>query len=198
MEESLSTEQKILEAAEAEFLEEGFAGARMQQIADRAGINKAMLHYYFRSKDKLFALVFQHKVKEFLPKVFSGLRAEDVPFVEKLDQFVLGYLQLLRKKPGLPLFIVTTMNRNPDFAQLINTTIGPEIIEVLRQEIRQGRIRSVDPHQFLMTVIGMCIFPFLARPMFSSIFKLTPEAYDKIIAERHVHVMQYVRSILTV
>jgi AcrR family transcriptional regulator len=198
MEETLSTEQKIIEAAESVFLADGYAGARMQQIADKAGINKAMLHYYFRSKDKLFELVFRHKMKQFVPQITLTLEDDQIPFLDKLDRFVMLYLEMLRKNPSLPLFILSTMNRNPDLMVHVKQEVGQTIVRVMQAEIKKGNIRPVDPHQFMLTLVGMCIFPFLARPVFVGIFKLDQKAYAAIIAERHLHVMQYARAILSI
>lgn len=193
-----STEQKILDAAESVFMRDGFDGARMQGIADVAGINKALLHYYFRSKDKLFELVFKHKMKQFAPQISAVLQDPNIPFIDKIDQFVMAYLGMLRQNPKLPVFIVTTMNRYPEFGQMIDIPFGPQIISVMQEEIRKGNIRAVQPEQFLLSLLGMCIFPFLSRPMFRGIFKISQEEYDRILAERHLHVMQYARSILSV
>lgn len=198
MEETLTTEQKIIEAAEGVFLTEGYAGARMQEIADKAGINKAMLHYYFRSKDKLFELVLRHKMNQFVPQITDALHDEHLTFLDKLDRFVMLYLGMLRKNPSIPIFVISTMNRNPDLMVHFKREVGKEIVEVMKVEISKGNIRAVDPHQFMLTLVGMCIFPFLARPIFRGIFDLSQEAYDKIIAERHLHVMQYARTILSV
>ena len=197
MENEINTEQRILEAAENVFLEEGFAGARMQHIADKAGINKAMLHYYFRSKDKLFELVFQYKMQQFIPQITATLHDDSIPFFDKIDRFVMAYLGMLRKNPSLPAFIISTLNRNPKLAETIKIKIGKEVAQLIQSEIAKGTIKPVDPDQFLITLVGMCIFPFLARPLFSASFDLEPESYDRILSERHIHVMQFARSILT-
>lgn len=191
-----TTEQRILEAAETVFLKDGFAGARMQQIADGAGINKAMLHYYFRSKDKLFELVLKHKMDQFVPQLTSSLQDDSLTFFDKIDRFVMLYLGMMQKNTRLPLFIITTMNRNPELMASFHLKFGREIVAVMQGEIEKGNINPVNPHQFLLTLMSMCIFPFLARPIFSTVFELTDEEYKRIIAERHVHVMQYTRAIL--
>lgn len=168
MESEITTEQKIMDAAEHVFLDEGFSGARMQHIADRAGINKAMLHYYFRSKDKLFELVFRHKMKQFIPQIEAALNEANIPFIEKVDRFVLAYLTMLQKNPRLPIFILSTIHRNPELVNSIDIKLGAEIIRLMEIEIQEGRIKKVDTHQFMLTLVGMCLFPFIARPIFSS------------------------------
>jgi TetR/AcrR family transcriptional regulator len=197
VEKEITTEQKILEAAETEFLAEGLAGARMQTIADKAGINKALLHYYFRSKDKLFEVVFNWKLSQFVPQVSAVVHQEDMPFLEKLDLFIMGYMRFVRQNPSVPVFMVSTMHRNPDLAKRIQTSFGEEVVALMRREMEKGNIRTVDPHHFLLSVLGMCVFPVLARPIASRLMVINDETYDRILEERHLHVMQYARSILT-
>jgi TetR/AcrR family transcriptional regulator len=196
MESNNATEQKILDAAEMVFIEEGLSGARMQQIADRAGINKAMLHYYFRSKDKLFQLIFVQKMGEFIPKVEAALQEKDKTAIEKMDIFVDAYLHMLRRNPRLPMFILATLNRNPEFAKAIKVPVGKKVVALLEEEMNKGNIKRVDPYQFMLTVIGMCIFPFVARPIFSQAFGVEKENYDHMLQERHQHVKQYIRAIM--
>lgn len=196
MEVTSNTEQKILDAAEVEFLDEGFSGARMQTIADRAGINKALLHYYFRSKDKLFELVLRHKMNQFVPQLTQSLEDEQIPVIEKIELFVSAYLTMLSKNPKLPLFIIGAINRNPELVSNMKIPIGHAVIKALEKAMSQGKINKIDPHQFILTLVGMCIFPFVARPMFIGIFGLSPSTYDKLIEERQTHIMQYVQSIL--
>lgn len=196
MDNTISTEQKILDAAELEFLDEGFSGARMQNIADRAGINKALLHYYFRSKDKLFELVLRHKMNQFVPQLTQSPEDEQIPVIEKIEQFVTAYLTMLRKNPKLPLFIISTINRNPELVSNLQIPIGHVVVKALEKAMLEGKIKRLDPYQFILTLVGMCIFPFVARPMFIGIFGLSPSTYDKLIEERQTHIMQYVQSIL--
>ena len=192
----LSTEQKILEAAEQVFLDEGFSGARMQQIADKAGINKAMLHYYFRSKDKLFELIFSYKMKQFMPKIEAAIQNEHLELIDKLEQFVLAYLGMLRQNPRLPVFILSTVNRNPELVKAINTPMGKMVIQLMDIEMAKGTIKKVNTQQFIISMIGMCIFPFAARPIMGGLLDIDKAEYDQILAERHIHVMQYIRAIL--
>ena len=108
-----STEKDILEAAKRVFQIKGMYGARMQEIADEAGINKAMLHYYFRSKDKLFDAVFQDAAKNFFSKIRELLNV-DKPLLEKIEYFVENYVELLLQNSFIPAFIITEVHQNPD------------------------------------------------------------------------------------
>src|SRR5690348_15318513 len=107
-----STEDKILAAAKKIFLKKGMAGARMQDIADEAGINKAMLHYYFRSKDKLFEQIFTEVASHFLPKIIAILASERTVF-EKIETFCTEYISQVMQTPYVPIFILNEINRQP-------------------------------------------------------------------------------------
>ena len=112
-EHEMNTEQKILDAAKEVFQQKGMTGARMQEIADKAGINKALLHYYYRTKDKLFEKVFELAFSLFIPKV-KEMMISDKPVFEKIEFFVENYLNLLQKHPYIPGFVISELNRNPE------------------------------------------------------------------------------------
>ena len=156
----LTTEEKILKAAEAIFLRDGYDGSRMQDIADEAGINKALLHYYFRSKDKLFEHVFDLKIGTFFPKA-DGVFDLDIDFTDKIGLIIEGYINLLRENPYLPLFVLNTVN-NPeksDFIKKLPIGLMQKIALNYFVELQKGKVRSINPMQFVMSIMGMCVFP---------------------------------------
>ena len=162
-----NTEQKILEAARIVFIRKGKDGARMQEIADEAGINKAMLHYYFRNKEKLFDEVFKDAMSGFIPKATKILSSE-APFEEKIKTFVSRYIDLIFENPYVPGFIINELNRDPrrlismmevmaDFAQNQGIIIFQKM---LNEEVKKGKLRPIDPRHLIVNLIGLCIFPF--------------------------------------
>jgi len=185
--EDLNTEEKILNAARKVFIEKGFDGTRMQEIADTAGMNKALLHYYFRSKDKLFMKIFELAFKTFIPKM-AGILDEDKEFLEKVKLFIHNYIELLDKNPYIPLFILKEMSRNPnvikdlvfDKFQIIYHSIDKQ----LQNEINKGAIRNVDTKHFLINIISMCIFPFAGKPLLTKLFQTNDNEYHDLILER--------------
>lgn len=196
--EELSTEEKILKAAMEVFLRDGYDGSRMQDIADVAGINKALLHYYFRSKDKLFEKVFDHKIQSFFPQVDAAFDQEG-PFIDKVTFFIEAYINFLRKNPFLPLFVLNTVNNKDkaDFIKKIPIGIANKIIPRYYADLKEGKVRTLDPAQFIMTVMGMCIFPFLARPIFVSMLKIEDHNFDMVMEARINELKAYVKLILT-
>ncbi len=109
----LPTEAKILEAAKKVFILNGFDGTSMQQIANEAGINKSLLHYYFRTKEKLFAAVFSFAFQNFVPQIQEILNS-DISVVIKIERIVAEYMDMLMKNEFIPAFILHEINRNPD------------------------------------------------------------------------------------
>ena len=157
-----NTEEKILNAAQEVFIQKGMDGSRMQEIADHAGINKALLHYYFRTKQKLFEAIFKKVFKHVFPKI-EMLILSDKPIEEKLGTFIEKYIDVLLMNPYLPTFIIKEMHRDPDFLASVMKSQGihPEhIINVFEKEMEAGRIRKMNPQDLMINVLGLCIFPF--------------------------------------
>jgi AcrR family transcriptional regulator len=194
----ISTEEKILKAAEEVFVRDGYGGSRMQDIADVAGINKALLHYYFRSKDKLFEKVFDAKIQSFFPKV-DEVFEQDVPFIVKINFFLEGYINLLRSNPYLPLFVLNTINDKDksDFINKLPTGVIKKVVQSYYVDFRKGSVKAIDPVQFVMSIMGMCVFPFLAKPLLSNMFKADNEAFDQLMEQRIQELKMYVKLILT-
>ena len=193
--EDRTTEKTILEAAKKIFLVKGFDGARMQEIADEAGMNKALLHYYFRSKDKLFDAIFQEAFQQFLPKVAEIMMTEK-PLFEKIEFFIDSYITMLSNNPHLPVFVMHEINRNPE--RLINimksSGVKPEILGLMIQkEIDAGTIRPINPVHLIINILGMCLFPYMGRPIIQGfIFNNNSEAYQKFLSERKEEIKRFV------
>lgn len=189
------TEEKILDAAKIVFLKKGLDGARMQEIADEAKINKALLHYYFRSKDKLFDAIFVEAFSKLLPRIGEIMMSEKT-FLEKIKLLIDNYIDLLIENPHLPIFVLHEISRNPErIIQMISK--GGVNIDVLfnliKQEIKNGTIINIKPQHLFVNIIGLCIFPFVGRPVMQGvIFKNDSDAYDKFLVERKKEIKNFV------
>src|SRR5258707_13595398 len=118
------TERRILDAAHAGFVRRGTAGARTQEIAREAGVNSALLHYYFRTKARLAAAVFQRAASQLLPAVI-GVLGSDAALEEKVAQVVEIELRQLTKTPYLPGYILSELTHHPERAsQLFASAAG--------------------------------------------------------------------------
>lgn len=190
-----NTEEKILEAARQVFLEKGFDGTRMQEIADKANINKAMLHYYFRKKDKLFEKVFEDAFKRFIPQVGQIMLSDD-DLIIKIKFFISTYIDLLLDNQFLPLFIMKEITRNPKIIENLITIKFSEVIEAFQyfidDEVSKGKIKPVDAKHLIINVVSMCIFPFIAQPMILTIFEMNLETYNKLMIDRKAIVFEVI------
>jgi TetR/AcrR family transcriptional regulator len=182
-----TTEERILQAARNVFIKHGWAGARMQDIADEAGINKALLHYYFRSKDKLFETIFAEVAARFLPQVNSILNS-DLSLFDKISAFCEEYMDNVAKNPFIPLFVINEMNRQPrEFLKKLFKTDKPRLEKFfgqLNEAIRNKEIKPVDPFDLLINTVSLCVFPFLAKPLFQLVSGTSEAQFRSIIEER--------------
>jgi TetR/AcrR family transcriptional regulator len=189
------TETAILDAARKVFVQHGFDGTTMQMISDESGINKALLHYYYRSKDRLFEAVFIEAFSKMIPNLMKIFTSESDLF-DKIRSFVDAYISALLQYPQIPLFILHELKRNPDrIVELIKSTgINPDIIlNFIKLEIKKGTITAIDPQQLLVNMMGLCIFPFAARPMIQGfLFKNDARAYEAFLEKRKKEVSEFI------
>lgn len=183
-----NTEELIIEAAKKIFVQRGLAGARMQDIADEAGINKAMLHYYYRSKEKLFEIIFDEAFGKVIGQLGS-IVTQDMPVKEKIIALVDSYIGNLSQTPYLPLFILNEVNQNPErIVQKLKSQVAfPNMMVFLKEIVEAGKkgiIREVSPVQLFMNLLSMCIFPFAARPLIQGVMQMDNIQYDMLIEER--------------
>lgn len=195
-----NTEEKIFDAAQEVFVHKGFDGARMQDIAEKAGLNKALLHYYYRTKEKLFNAILSKVLRHNIPKVLSFLES-DAPLFEKIEFFVGTYIDVIIKNPYIPGFILHELNRNPDnIAKLLGEVTGinshnvfPRIQEIINKEVEKSTIKPIAPEQLIVNMIGLCVFPFVARPIIQGvIFQNDKKRYQEFLQSRKIEVARFI------
>ncbi|HEY3372586.1 MAG TPA: TetR/AcrR family transcriptional regulator [Prolixibacteraceae bacterium] len=196
-----TTEEKILEAARNVFVIKGMEGARMQEIADEAGINKALLHYYFRSKERLFEAIFSGVIKMAFPKIMNILQSE-AGIVSKIEQIIDAYIDLLIKHPFIPGFVMKELNRDPSglFKLVVKFGLNPQVLfDQIQQAIDRGEIIRIKPQHLVSNIISMCVFPFAARPILSFIlFKDNPSELEAFYAERAEVIKEFVINAIVI
>jgi AcrR family transcriptional regulator len=189
------TEEKILAAAKTVFLRKGYYGARMQEIADEAGINKALLHYYYRSKDRLFEVIFLQAFRKFFPLVYDILSGPG-SLIEKITHFVDHYIDLLQENPYLPQFILSEVSRNPENLPRLFFSAGLDPASYLEKVKALGKEEfpeGFDVRHFIVNLLSMCIFPIAARPLISRVmFEGDESAYERFLGERKAVVAEAV------
>jgi AcrR family transcriptional regulator len=197
--ESSSTEQKIFDAARDVFQSKGLEGARMQEIADKADINKSMLHYYYRSKEKLFEKVYELSIIKLMPQV-ANLLNEEMPLDVKLRKFSAKYLELVKANPDIPLFVIHEMNKNPSrLKKFIAKEIGKRVqpfLDQIKEEREKGNTVNLPPEQIFVNIMGMLVFPFLARTVLQVILDMDEKAFSEFIAVREAFMPDYLVSMV--
>jgi TetR/AcrR family transcriptional regulator len=168
------TEEKIFEAATEVFEEKGMDGARMQDIANRASINKALLHYYFRTKDHLFNAVFQKLAGKMFMK-FAPVFIKDMTLEDKIRFFFRQHITFLQENPRLPGFILHELNRNPERIKKLVSKIDFKNLWIMlseqhKDELNKYNITEKTFPQIMTTIAAMSIFPFAARGIIEAIF----------------------------
>ena len=187
-EQKISTEEQVLKAAIVVFQRDGFDGARMQDIADLAGINKAMLHYYFRSKEKLFQAVFVSIMKQVISELGNVMQSE-IHLFDKIRLFFDKHISFMQKHQYIPGFIIGELNRNPHLVveamQQINVqnTFGG-FVKQLKEAVEKGEINAIDPIQLFVNMLALSVFPFGARGMLFGVLQFNEEKFDKFVEER--------------
>jgi TetR/AcrR family transcriptional regulator len=180
------TQERILAASKKIFLTKGMSGARMQDIADEAGINKALLHYYFRNKEQLFETIFKEASAQFFPKIASIIES-NLPLFEKIEVFCKEYIDMIIQNPYMPLFVLTEINKDP---KRLKYRIWKEkespfekFAAHVEKEIKAKRIKPVSPGHLFINMLSMCIFPFLSKPMWMLASGMD-EAQSKLFIEQ--------------
>ncbi|MEX0907271.1 MAG: helix-turn-helix domain-containing protein [Gemmatimonadota bacterium] len=189
------TEQRIIEAAHAVFIRRGTAGARTQDIAEEAGVNKALIHYYFRSKERLAEVVFQRAGLRLLPPLFAIL-GSDAELEEKVERAIEHYLTGLLEAPYLPGYLLSEMNHHPErLPRLVEGVTGAPaagfanrvlagLAAQIHERVESGAMRPITAEQFVMNLVSLCLFPFAARPLFTLAFDWSGDDFHACIAER--------------
>ena len=190
----ISTEENILNVAREVFMRNGYSGTTMQQIADEAGINKSLLHYYYRSKEKLFGQIFAEVFSQFIPEL-GKIFITDKSLEEKIRAFVDSYIEGFIRNPLIPIFVMQELSSNPQhLADLIKKSgIDPEmVIKMISESLKKEDLNIQDPRQFMVNMIGLCVFPFAAQPLIQRlIFNNDEKAYSKFLLERKHEVSEF-------
>ena len=201
------TEQRILEAARRVFIRGGTAGARMQEIAAEAGVNQALLHYYFRSKERLSAAVFGQVASRLFPSLIQILGA-DAPLEAKINRIIEAYLDTFSRHPFLPGYLLSEMHHHPErVAQMLATATGGDprtdiarvfetVSRQIKKEVKAKRMRPIAAEQFVVNLISLCIFPFAARPMLGFMLGMDAAAFARFIDERKRQLPNFFHSAL--
>lgn len=183
-----STEEKIKNAAREVFHNKGYAATRTRDIAEAAGINLALLNYYFRSKEKLFDIIMMEAMQSFMLSMSSTFNDPDTTLHEKLNLVVNKYIDHLTKEPQIPLFILSEMRNNPEgLAEKFKAKtaiMGSVMMQQYLEGVEKGEVRQLNFYHFMMNLIGLTVFPFSARPLLQVVASLDEKQFMELMEER--------------
>lgn len=185
-----NNEQLILEVAEREFLEKGFNNAKTTEIAKKAGVTHAMLHYYFRTKENLFDVIF-HKKSEVIANTLIVSFNNDLPFLDRIKKGIEEHFDFIASNPLLPNFIFNEILNNEERKKRFVDIIKPKafhVVETLKvevdKEIKAGRIRNIEPYDLILNIISMNAFIFIASPALKGVLDLNKKQYELFLQRR--------------
>lgn len=195
------TEERIFEAATSVFEEKGMDGARMQDIANKAGINKSLLHYYFRTKDQLFDTVFQKLAGKLFEK-FAPVFRENLTLEEKIRFFYREHITFMQDNPRLPAFILNEINRKPARIKRILKNIDfnklwAMLEEQHKEELQKYHITRESIPQIMTSIIAISVFPFAARGILEGIFENLGVDFDRYMETRKEFAADFVIKAIT-
>lgn len=198
----LNTEQVILEAAEAEFLEKGYGNAKMMAIAKRANVAHSMLHYYFRNKENLFQMVFLKKSQAIAP-FFEGIFEQQLPFLETVRLFVETQFDFVAQNQKLPTFLlIEVIQDKKNLALLLEilpskaTNIFSNITKMLDEEIKKGTIRPISASDFILNVFTINISTFVVLPILQDMAGQNVKDIEDMLAARRESNVQFILAAL--
>lgn len=185
------TESRILQAAENEFFEKGYAGARTASIAEAAGVTHAMLHYYFRTKDKLFERIVSEKISILGNIIISAISDEDLTLEDRIRQGIERHFDFIAANRDLPKFIVNEVLTRPDVVEMMKCNIQNivnNLLNSLQHEIdayaAKGLCRQVNARMLLIDIVSLNVFPFMAAPIVLGAIGDSYNSYDEFLALR--------------
>lgn len=197
--EEVSTEQKIIAAARSLFTQKGFDAVKTRDIAKEAGINLALLNYYFRSKEKLFEMVMLENMQNFFQGFAVIVNDEKTTYHKKIEQIVSNYIEMLLKAPDTPLFVLNQVRSNPEKIAKRRIFLNSYFMKQMQEAIKSGEIAHVNVMNLMLNIVSMSIFPFIARPMFQmGEGGMTQEQFIELMMERKKMIPKWIEATLKV
>ncbi len=194
-----STKEQIIRAAYDVMIEKGFSDTKMQDIADRAGINRTVLNYYFRTRDKLYQKVASDILHQGMPQMFETLNG-DLPLFEKIAVFTEQHINTILKNPFMPLFMVSEIHKTDSpFFQSVIDNIKPNIdgfVTQVEKEIALKHIIPIHPIQLYINIISLCVYPVMGKPLFSMFAGIDEPAMTQLLEDRKKEVAQMIIKLI--
>ena len=195
LDKELTTEQKIIESARKLFTQKGFSATRTRDIAEEAGINLALLNYYFRSKQNLFQIIIEEKFDEMFGIISPVLSDSEISVEEKIEILVTSYTNLLLQNDDLPIFVLSEMKSNEFILKKVRQNA-----EILSQPVIENQLKErgfeISGFNFIMNIMSLTLFPFMSKPLFVTSGLVKEEEFAHFITERKKDIPIWVMNTL--
>ncbi len=193
-----SAEKKILDAARKLFTEKGYDAIKTRDIAKEAGINLALLNYYFRSKEKLFEIIMKENMGGFMEVITGIVNNEKTSIKEKIETLVANYIEMLTLNPDMPLFVINYARRDDQRIKMREKFMNSYFIKQIHQARKAGKIANINPTNLMLNIVALTIFPFVGRRMLQNSNGLTPQQFNELMQERKKMIPKWIEAMLKV
>jgi AcrR family transcriptional regulator len=196
-----TTEAKIKNAARVVFHKKGFAATRTRDIAEEAGINLALLNYYFRSKEKLFETIMFETVFGFMQNMAMVLNDEKSTLEKKVELIASYYIDFITKEPNIPIFMLSEIRNNNAHGLLEKLPIkqlvmNSAFVKQHQEAVVKGKITEPNPLHFLMNLLSLVVFPFIGQPLLQGISGLNETQFNKLMQERKKLIPVWIKAMM--
>lgn len=190
-----TTEEKIKEAARTVFMKKGYAATRTRHIAEEAGLNLALLNYYFRSKEKLFEIVMMEKMQKLFGIIAPILNDNTTTLEKKVELAADTYIHMLLENPDLPIFVLSEIRNNPErFASKVQAGKLIQDSHFVKQ-IKEKR-PDMNPLHFVTSFLALIVFPFIAKPVLQDAANLSPKVFNAMMEERKALIPLWFKALM--
>lgn len=179
--EKSNRQEAILQAAEAEFIAKGYAGAKTVTIARRAGVTHAMLHYYYGTKERLFHEVFESKLQLMGRAMLQAFTQGELSFIERIERGMRSHFDFFVENPGLPGFLLHEISANGESMKMVRKLmfrLMRTVISHLQPEIdglvSQGKIAPITCEHLILDMVSLNVFYFVANSLIDPVFADDP------------------------
>lgn len=191
----LSTEEKIIAAARKLFTQKGFSATKTRDIAEEAGINLALLNYYFRSKQNLFQIIIEEKFDQLFGVINPILSNSEISLEEKIETLVTNYTNMLLGNDDLPLFVLSEIKTNEFLIKRVRQNAEILSNPVIEKQLKERGFTTTG-FNFIMNVMSLTLFPFMSKPLFVTSGLIKEEEFVHFITERKKDIPTWVMNTL--
>ncbi|MGZ4034243.1 MAG: TetR/AcrR family transcriptional regulator [Bacteroidia bacterium] len=193
-----TSEEKIVEAARKLFTEKGYDAVKTRDIAEEAGINLALLNYYFRSKEKLFEIIMKENFTRFMNIISEVVNNEKTTLWEKIEELVASYIDMLSANPDMPLFVLSHAKQDPQRMKMRERFLDSYFLKQMHQAVKSGEIMPINPVDFILNIVALTIFPFVGRRMMVSNNSIMKEQFNELMLHRKKMIPKWIEAMLKV